>query len=72
MNDKYIHFLLDMGAAHEKMRRFNEDPEGVMDQYGLSDEQKAAIMSRNPDEIRKHVPKGHADYNTVEVNILMS
>jgi hypothetical protein len=48
---KIVHFLSDVLSDDKKKQAFQSDPEGVMDEAGLTDEQKAVIKSRHPQAV---------------------
>ena len=42
MASKFVDFLIDLGGAIQKQEEFNRDPDGVMNRWGLSAEEKEA------------------------------
>lgn len=47
MNDKLSSFLVDLASDPERMSRFVADPHGLLAEADLTDDQKAAILSRD-------------------------
>ncbi len=47
MNDKLSSFLVDLASDPERMSRFLADPHGLLAEADLTDDQKAAVLSRD-------------------------
>jgi precorrin-6B methylase 1 len=52
MAHRITDFLVDLSNNPKKLEAFAEDPEAVLDGAQLTDEARAALLSRNPAEVR--------------------
>ncbi len=56
MSSKHVADLITKLSSDPSFRsRFRADPDGVMDQEGLSAEDKQVLKSGDPDKIRGHL-----------------
>lgn len=53
MSDKLMKLLLDLSEDLSVQKAYAADPEAVMNRYGLTDEQKAALRSGDESKILK-------------------
>ena len=72
---KLVHFLTDMGGDAAKLEKLKKDPDGVLNNYDLSGEEKDAVkkslQTGKPDHVLEHLPeKDVAQYGNVEVNCI--
>lgn len=53
MSERLRQFVLGMSQDYDRAKRLTADPEAELDQTDLSPEEKQAVLSRNPDTIRR-------------------
>lgn len=59
MSRRLTDFLIQLSTDAQRLERFEADPNGTMDAAGLSAEERQAVISRNPDVIRKQLGQLH-------------
>jgi hypothetical protein len=60
MADRLVEFLIALAENPELMKRFvGAHQEKVMKEAGLSNEERSALRSRDPERIRKLLPRPH-------------
>lgn len=55
MPNKAAKFVTKLSEDPTQREAFKNDPEGTMDQHGLSDEDKAVMRTGDPDKIREYL-----------------
>lgn len=58
MANELVNLLIELGTDPEKLSRFNADPDAEIKKAGLSREQSAALLSREPRRIREVLSNG--------------
>jgi len=64
MSERLKGFLVDLAADPVRMRRFADNPAAELDAAGLTDIERAAILSGDSDQIRVAMGAGPADHMT--------
>ncbi len=65
--NKLRDFLIDLSNNDRLREKYAEDPVGVMDKYGLSDDEKKWIEDGNTEEINKHIGEGYSSVIFINV-----
>lgn len=55
MSDNLRNFLLTLVEDLDKLEHFRNDPEGVMQEAGLPDQDREVLRSNNPQTIREYL-----------------
>lgn len=55
MSKQAADYLADLSQDQEKLQSHKNDPDAAMDAAGLSDADKAALKSGDPQKIRQHL-----------------
>lgn len=66
--NKLLDFLIDLSNCEELRDRFEKDPKGVMDEYGLTQEEQVWICEGDTDAINKAIGATYA--STLWVHVL--
>ena len=64
MSQSLRDFLVDLAADPECLSQFVADPGGALDRAGLTAEEKAAVLSRDSDQLRSALGASLADHLT--------
>ena len=62
---KLTEYLLDLAADPDRCARFKADPASELASTGLSDADKAAVASRDPERIAAAIAKADVDPESV-------
>lgn len=57
-------FLVELASSPELMTQFAADPAGVLDRTGLSADEKAAVLGRDSDRLRRALGASATDHLT--------
>jgi len=66
--NKLRDFLIDLSTDENLRERFAKDPEGVMDEYGLTDEEKKWIREGDTGSINNSIGETYISSNWVHVS----
>ena len=66
--NKLRDFLIDLSNDEKLQEKFAKDPEGLMDKYGLSDEEKQWIREGNTEAINKAIGENYSSSTWVFVS----
>lgn len=64
MSGRLRDFLVELASSSELMTQFAADPAGVADRAGLTAEDKAALLARDSDRLRRALGASAADHMT--------
>ena len=64
MTDALTKFLVDLAVDPDLQAKYAADPEGVMSRAGLSDPERAAMLTRDATRIRAAMGHGPAHHMT--------
>ncbi len=62
MSEKLKKFVDESNQSETLRNRFADDPDQVMAEYGLSDEEKHLLKSENREEVKKRTGTSVADF----------
>ncbi|MDX1626282.1 MAG: hypothetical protein R3323_07195 [Wenzhouxiangellaceae bacterium] len=64
MSQQLKTFLKNLGQDPDVRKRYQQDPESVMDEHGLSDEHKELVRNKDKDALQKEagVEDAHMDF----------
>jgi hypothetical protein len=68
VSDNLKKFLVDLASDPERLRRYAADPAGELDGAGLSDDEKAAVLSRDARSLRRSLKASPVDHMTIISN----
>ena len=57
-------FLVELASSSELMAQFAADPAGVLDRTGLTADEKAAVLGRDSDRLRRALGASATDHLT--------
>jgi len=66
--NKLRDFLIDLSMDEKLREKFAKDPEGVMDEYGLTDEEKGWIREGDTESINKSVGDNYSSSTWVFIS----
>jgi hypothetical protein len=64
MSKRLTDFLIRLSTDPRQSEQFEADPVGTMDAASLSAEERKAVLSRNPDAIRRELGQLHVSTMT--------
>ncbi len=64
MSKRLTDFLIQLSTDPRQAEQFEADPVGTMDAAGLSAGERQAVLSRNPDVIRRELGQLHVSTMT--------
>ncbi len=64
MSKRLTDFLIQLSTDPRQSEQFEADPVGTMDAAGLSAGERQAVLSRNPDVIRRELGQLHVSTMT--------
>lgn len=67
MGEKLKDFLVDLASDPERMKRYAENPDAELDQSGLDAEERAAMASRDPVQLRRALGSGDRAHTMTQV-----
>jgi Aromatic-ring-opening dioxygenase LigAB, LigA subunit len=59
MSKRLTEFLIQLSTDPRQAERFETDPAETMNAAGLSEQERQAVLSRNPDAIRRELGQMH-------------
>ncbi len=66
MAKRLTDFLIKLSTDSHSLEQFETDPAGTMDAAGLSATERKAVLSRNPNALRKELGQPHVSHMTDE------
>lgn len=65
--NKLRDFLIDLSNSERLREKYAKDPCGVMDEYGLTDEEQKWIKDGNTEEINKQIGEGYSSVTFIDI-----